>query len=191
MWNTKNKLSSYILSHSQETAVRWAVRTVKIQMAMTLMDLMMRTMTTTRRKRRIARQSLACPSLSGTAEDYWTTGLWGCGVSEKGPDPQWPPPGPAALPCRRCLGESPDPLPLCHPCLALCQVLLLIRMESQPEEQCTQQSAVSQGHFVVLWRSFRLGDSHFFSSASPHTHLLGTPGEAVIGWLAHQIAKYT
>lgn len=46
-------------------------------------------------------------SLSGAANDHWATGLWGRGVSEKSPDPQWPPSRPAALPCRRCLGESP------------------------------------------------------------------------------------
>lgn len=47
--------------------------------------------------------------LSGAAEDHRTARLWGGGVSEEGPDPQWPPPRPAALPRRRCLGESPPP----------------------------------------------------------------------------------
>lgn len=46
--------------------------------------------------------------LSGAAKDYRATGLWGCGVSEKGPDTQWPPQRPAALPCGRCLGKSPS-----------------------------------------------------------------------------------
>lgn len=46
------------------------------------------------------------PPPSGAAKDHWTARLWGCGVSEKGSDPQWPPQRPAALPCGWCLGES-------------------------------------------------------------------------------------
>lgn len=75
-------------------------------------------------------------SISGAAKDHWTTGLWGCGVSEKGPNPQWPPPRPAALPCGRCLGESPHPFLLCPLGLALTQVIFLIRMQSQSRKLC-------------------------------------------------------
>lgn len=60
--------------------------------------------------------------IPGATKDHWTSGLRGRGVSEKGPDPQWPPPRPAAVPCGRCLGESPpSSLPrwalwaFCHP----------------------------------------------------------------------------
>lgn len=66
-------------------------------------------------------------SLSGAAKDHRTTWLWGCGVSEKGSDPQRPSPRPAALPCGRCLGESLHPL-LAVSCplgLALTQVIFL------------------------------------------------------------------
>lgn len=54
---------------------------------------------------------LSILSISGAAKDHWTTGLWGCGVSEKSPDPQWPSPRSTALPRGRCLGESPHHLP--------------------------------------------------------------------------------
>lgn len=76
-------------------------------------------------------------SISGAAKDHWTTGLWGCGVSEKGPNPQWPPPRPAALPRGRCLGESLHPFLLCPLGLALTQLIFLIRMQSQPRKLCS------------------------------------------------------
>lgn len=82
----------------------------------------------------------------GAAKDHWTAGLWGRGVSEKGPDSQWPPPRPAAVPRGRCLRESPpsSPPPLCPLGLAVTQFLLFRR-----QLRCFPRSLLSESHWNI------------------------------------------
>lgn len=75
---------------------------------------------------------------SGAAKDHWAAGLWGCGVPEKSPDPQRPTSRPAALSCRRCLGETH------HSSLGLTLTTLLINMYSYASGMCCKASSFTQ-----------------------------------------------
>lgn len=124
-------------------------------------------------------------SLSGAAKDHWTTWLWGCGVSEKGSDPQRPSPRPAALPCGRCLGESLYPFPtvFCPLGLALTQVIFL-SCAVYPVVCCLQTVFCrSVGVVQVILLPFLFSESATTLSFSSYHILLRV--KVVVGWLAH------